>query len=133
MEQSLQAGDMSGHGESPTDERDAFEGTAEEEGVVDEDAEDDAETLSFGQTLYTGDGTPVGEVRGIDENGVFVTTQAGEAATIERAQSNHQFGEGELMWRCTECGEMGRIEGGLPDACPNCGTGRESLMYWTED
>ena len=37
------------------------------------------------------------------------------------------------MWRCTECGEMGEIDGGLPDRCPGCGSEKEALMYWTED
>ena len=37
------------------------------------------------------------------------------------------------MWRCTVCGEMGEIDGGLPDTCPSCDTEKENLMYWTED
>jgi rubrerythrin len=38
------------------------------------------------------------------------------------------------MWRCWECGEMGRIEGAdLPSACPDCGAPREELYYWAED
>uniref|UniRef100_UPI00300EA125 DUF7130 family rubredoxin-like protein n=1 Tax=Halalkalicoccus salilacus TaxID=3117459 RepID=UPI00300EA125 len=52
---------------------------------------------------------------------------------FERVRSDAEFGEAELMWRCMECGEMGRIEDGLPDECPNCGDSREALMYWTED
>lgn len=91
-------------------------------------------TVSFGQTLYTDDGTPVGEVRGLNDGGVFVTVRDGvEALTVEHARSGHEFGEAELVWRCMECGEMGEIEGGLPPECPNCGAAKEELMYWTED
>lgn len=53
--------------------------------------------------------------------------------SVEHARSNGEFGLAELMWRCMECGEMGRIEDGLPEKCPNCSESREALMYWTED
>ncbi|MFC7157343.1 rubredoxin-like domain-containing protein [Halomarina halobia] len=108
---------MSGFGETPPDED-----------------EEEVQQLSFGQTLYTEDGTPVGEVRSIEEGGVFVTVREGvEALTVEHARSGHEFGAAELVWRCTECGEMGEIDEGLPEECPNCGEPKESLMYWTED
>lgn len=112
---------MSGRGETP-----------EEEG--DEQAERAVTRVDFGDTLYTEDGEPIGTVRGIEGGGVFVSTREGvEALSIEHARSGQSFGEAELMWRCTECGEMGDIEGGLPDECPNCGAEKEALMYWTED
>ncbi|MFC7143004.1 hypothetical protein ACFQMA_25225 [Halosimplex aquaticum] len=112
---------MSGRGETPDEESD-------------QEATDEATSLSFGQTLYDENGVPVGSVRGMEESGVFVTTREGvKSLSIEHARSGHSFGEAELMWRCTECGEMGEIEDGLPDQCPNCGTEKENLMYWTED
>lgn len=37
------------------------------------------------------------------------------------------------MWRCWQCGEMGRIEASLPDECPDCGASKEELYYWIED
>jgi hypothetical protein len=87
-----------------------------------------------GETLYSEDGTPVGEVRGVEEGGLFVTVRDGvESLSIEHARSGQAFGEAELMWRCVNCGEMGEIDGGLPENCPSCGTEREALMYWTED
>ena len=111
---------MSGHGERPTDDS--------------EEVDDEHGALAFGETLYTEDGTPVGEVRGIDESGVFVTFREGtKRFAVERGRSGHEFGETELVWRCTECGEMGTISAGLPDTCPSCGANREALMYWTED
>jgi rubrerythrin len=37
------------------------------------------------------------------------------------------------MWRCWECGEMGKLDTDLPEACPACGAAKEDLYYWTED
>ncbi|QLG64223.1 DUF7130 family rubredoxin-like protein [Halorarum salinum] len=111
---------MSGRGETPEEEH--------------EDVEPEGHELAFGQTLYTEDGEPVGTIRGIEEGGLFLSTRDGvESLSIEHARSGQAFGEAELMWRCMNCGEMGEIDDGLPDGCPNCGIERESLMYWTED
>jgi len=90
--------------------------------------------LSLGQPLFDADGNEIGEIRGFEEGGVYVTTREGvKALSVEHARSGHSFGEAELMWRCIECGEMGRIEDGLPGECPNCGRGKENLEYWKED
>lgn len=108
---------MSGRGETPDDEIDA-----------------DALGISFGEVLYNEEGEAVGTVRGMEERGVFVSTRGGvEALSIEHARSGHDFGNAELVWRCTICGEMGHIRDGVPDGCPNCSAAREELMYWTED
>lgn len=110
-------------GETPPDDETPEVGT-----------ETDSLDLSLGQTLYTEAGAPVGTIRGFDEGGVFVTTRQGaEQLSVEHARSGHEFGAAELMWRCTECGEMGTIEGGLPDRCSGCDAPKEALMYWTED
>lgn len=90
--------------------------------------------IDIGETLYTADGTPVGTIRGIESGGMFVTTRRGvEALSVEHVRSGHALGEAELVWRCIECGEMGPIDGGIPESCPGCGMSRENLMYWTED
>lgn len=97
-------------------------------------ADPDGIQVGFGETLYTADGSPVGTVRGIESGGVFVTTRIGvEALSVEHVRSGHAFGSAELVWRCMECGEMGPIDGDIPDGCPGCDTPRENLMYWTED
>jgi len=112
---------MSGRGETPGEEGE-------------QEAEQEAESVSFGETVFNADGEALGEVRGVEEGGFFVTTRDGiEALSVEHARSGHEFGKAELMWRCTVCGEMGEIDDGLPETCPNCGTERENLMYWTED
>ncbi|MCT9094793.1 hypothetical protein [Haloarchaeobius sp. HME9146] len=90
--------------------------------------------LRFGTDIYTEDGTKVGTIRGFDEHGFYVTADEGiEGMSIEHIRAGHEFGEGELMWRCWECGEMGRLNNDIPDTCPDCGTGREDIYYWTED
>jgi len=90
--------------------------------------------VNIGETVFTNEGEPIGSIRGIKEDGVFVSTASGyEGLSKEHVRSGQNFGEAELMWRCMECGEMGEIEDGLPPECPNCGVEREELMYWTED
>lgn len=93
----------------------------------------DVTQLDLGQTVYDEDGTPIGTIRGFDEDGFFVTTRDGiESLSIEHERSGHAFGEAELMWRCGECGAMGDVSS-VPDTCPDCGAEREALYYWTED
>ena len=112
---------MSGRGETP-----------DEEG--EQGASERAASITFGEPVYNDSGEVLGTIRGVEEGGFFVTTREGvEALSVEHARSGHDFGEAELMWRCTECGEMGEIDEGLPDTCPNCGAEKEALMYWTED
>jgi|SRR6056297_1714068 len=90
--------------------------------------------VSFGKTVYDEDGEVIGHVRGFDEHGFYVSTEEGvEGWSIEHSRAGHDWGEAELMWRCWECGEMGRIDGDLPEACPGCGTSKEDIYYWTED
>lgn len=111
---------MSGRGETPEEDE--------------AEAERRAESVGFGEPVYNADGEVLGTVRGMEEGGFFVTTREGvEGLSIEHSRSGHGFGEAELVWRCTVCGEMGEIDEGLPETCPNCGTEKEALMYWTED
>lgn len=99
-----------------------------------EEAVEALDDVKFGQTVYDEDGNALGKVRGFDRSGFFVTTREGvESLSVEHAVSPSEFGEAQLMWRCIECGEMGEIDKGLPEECPNCGVEKESLMYWTED
>ncbi|WP_135827341.1 DUF7130 family rubredoxin-like protein [Halorussus halobius] len=112
---------MSGKGETPAEEGD-------------QQAEDAITKLKLGESVYDEDGDRLGKIRGFEEGGFFVTTRDGvEGMSVEHARSGHDFGEAELMWRCTNCGEMGEIDDGIPDECPNCGEPKEALMYWTED
>ena len=88
---------------------------------------------TVGLVVYAEDGTKLGTIRGFDGEGFYVTTRDGIVGmSIEHERAGHEFGEAELMWRCSNCGEMGDIEA-LPDSCPNCGARREEIYYWTED
>lgn len=99
---------------------------------VREDTED--VDVTPGEPVYNDDGECIGHARSIQDGGFFVTTRDGAARlSIGHARSGHDFGQAELMWRCTNCGKMGTIGGGFPDQCPNCRTERENIMYWTED
>ncbi len=90
--------------------------------------------VSLGEPVYNDDGELLGRARGLSEDGFFVSRRTGLAdLSVEHVRSGHEFGEAELMWRCLDCGEMGELDEGLPDECPNCGAEREALMYWTED
>jgi hypothetical protein len=94
----------------------------------------DAPKVTIGTTVYTEDGHEIGTIRGFDEDGFFVTTRTGLAElSIEHERAGHQLGEAELMWRCSDCGELGDLDDGLPESCPSCGAEKEHLYYWTED
>lgn len=94
----------------------------------------DQPRVTLGTEVYTEDGDKIGTVRGFDEDGFFVTTRVGlEELSVGHERSGHDFGEAELMWRCTDCGEMGDLSDGVPEQCPNCDAPKENLYYWTED
>lgn len=95
--------------------------------------DDGTRMVQPGEALYDADGNEIGTVRGYDEHGLYVTTREGvEALSVIHERAGHEFGEAELLWRCTECGAMGPIED-FPESCPDCGAPKEYLYYWTED
>jgi hypothetical protein len=88
---------------------------------------------SVGQAVCNADRERLGTIRGFDEDGFFVTTREGiEALSIAHERAGHEFGEAELVWRCSRCGAVGDL-GDLPSSCPDCSAPREDLYYWTED
>ncbi|ESP89581.1 DUF7130 family rubredoxin-like protein [Candidatus Halobonum tyrrellensis] len=100
----------------------------------DDVSDEEFEELDLGETVYDDDGNELGTIRGFDDAGFYVTMREGyEALSVEHARTGHEFGEGYLMWRCSECGEMGELDDELPEECPNCGAPKEDLYYWTED
>lgn len=41
------------------------------------------------------------EIRGIDEDGLYISLRDGiQGLSVEHVRSGQQFGETELMWRC---------------------------------
>lgn len=85
-----------------------------------------------GETLYDDRGRPVGRVTGVTDDGF-------EAEVVEPGENDQEeipgkkFGEGYLMWRCGECGEMGELDDGMPSRCPNCDAPKEELSEVLED
>ncbi|WP_372910971.1 hypothetical protein [Salinigranum sp.] len=88
--------------------------------------------VEIGTTVYDADGNELGTVRGLDDVGFYVRSTAG-TGRVGFEEARDAFGVGYVMWRCWECGEMGQIEGDLPEACPACDAPREELYYWAED
>ena len=89
--------------------------------------------VAIGKTVYDVQGNALGKIRGLEDDGFVVSTRDGiEALSIEHERAGHEFGEAELLWRCSECGELGDIDD-LPEECPNCGVDKTALYYWTED
>jgi len=96
-------------------------------------SESDNYTVAIGADVYNDEKEKLGTIRGLTNDGFVVTTEEGvEALSVEHERSSGEFGEAELMWRCSDCGEMGQIED-IPDQCPNCGADKTALYYWTED
>jgi hypothetical protein len=88
-----------------------------------------------GAAVYSAEGLLLGRVSGFTDEGFTVDRVAVDDpdALHQEEIPGQEFGEGFLMWRCSECGEMGAIEDGLPETCPNCGSPKEYINYWTED
>jgi hypothetical protein len=94
---------------------------------------DEKSTVTIGMRVYDEDGEELGSVRGITDDGFVISTREGiQALSIEHERAGHEYGEGELMWRCNECGAMGDIEA-LPDSCPDCDAPREDIYYYIDD
>lgn len=89
--------------------------------------------VTVGEPIYDENGNRLGTVRGVDTAGFYVLADRGERTTAPMTRIRDITGTAYVMWRCWECGEMGRIEGNLPDHCPSCQTPRENLYYWAED
>lgn len=93
----------------------------------------DMSGVVIGQTVYDEEGTALGTVRGVTEDGFTVTPEEGiEALSVEHTRAGHELGEATLTWTCGKCGAIGDIEN-LPDSCPDCGAAAEFLYYRIED
>ncbi|TYL40556.1 hypothetical protein CV102_03020 [Natronococcus pandeyae] len=56
-----------------------------------------------------------------------------EETEIPIGEPREPAAQGHVMWRCGECGEMGRFRDDLPEECSNCSAPKEELYYWEED
>lgn len=90
------------------------------------------ESIDPGELVYDSNGGVLGRITGFTDEGFEVeTTDLDESDGKE--VPGKEFGEGYLMWRCTECGEMGELEDGMPESCPVCGAPQEALSGERED
>ena len=85
--------------------------------------------IAVGATVSSG--AELGTVRAFDTDGSFVTTREGiESLPVEYERASHTPGEADLMWRCSDCGEMAELDD-TPGACPNCDAPKEHRCCWT--
>ncbi|WP_418285260.1 DUF7130 family rubredoxin-like protein [Halorubrum sp. DTA46] len=100
-----------------------------------EGSDPDDTPVEPGETVYDEDGQALGQVSGYTPDGFEVTTTESGSTGGDTAETipGQEFGEGYLMWRCSECGEMGDLEGGMPESCPSCGAPEEAIVAVEED
>jgi len=100
--------------------------------------------IETGDTVYDDQGHVVGIVSEFTDEGFGVETidagptveKTGSAGPDEGDEEDipgKEFGEGYLMWRCEDCGEMGELDDGFPEECPNCGAPKEHIHQAQED
>lgn len=92
---------------------------------------DHDELIEPGEPVYDSNNRLLGHVSGLTEEG-FKTESVQADDDLEEIPGQ-EFGEGYLMWRCEECGEMGELEDGMPAPCPNCGSPEEAITAMRED
>jgi predicted RNA-binding Zn-ribbon protein involved in translation (DUF1610 family) len=101
-------------------------------GVVEEFTSQGFE-VDIGAEVETAEGEGPVDVSDPDVGGEAV--QAVDEQEREAEEQEHipgqEFGEGYIKWRCDDCGEMGDLDDGLPEECPNCGS--EDVRGWRED
>jgi ABC-type ATPase with predicted acetyltransferase domain len=88
--------------------------------------------LRPGQRLYDSTGREIGIIRAITESGIEASVYTDIDTLSLKHAPGADAGEGYLLWRCSECGELGDLER-IPDECPGCGKGREHLYAYLED
>ncbi|MFO7926472.1 MAG: DUF7130 family rubredoxin-like protein [Halobacteriota archaeon] len=99
---------------------------------MDDENEIHGASIEPGEVVYDSNGRPVGRVSGLTDDG-FEAEAMGLHENEAQELPGQEFGEGYLMWRCVECGEMGELDEGLPEVCPNCSAPREAISTVRED
>lgn len=88
-------------------------------------------SITPGDEVYDESGRLLGRVSALTDDGF--ETELVEPGEAEEEIPGQEFGEGYLMWRCTECGEMGDLADGMPESCPDCDAPREAITQMVED
>jgi rubrerythrin len=99
---------------------------------MDDQDDFDGDPVQPGESVYNKKGQFLGQVINFTEDG-FEAEMVGTDKSDPEIVPDRSYGEGYLMWRCGECGEMGELEDGLPESCPECGAPREALSEVIED
>lgn len=89
-------------------------------------------SIKPGEIVYDNDGRPVGRVSSLTDDGFEAEAIDSDGGEVEELPGQ-EFGRGHLMWRCIECGEMEKLDQGLPDSCPSCDAPREAITVVEED
>lgn len=90
--------------------------------------------IELGETVYNDDGDALGVINRFSTEGFEVSiTDDDDVADEQEHEPGKEFGEGYLVWRCDDCGEVGELEGGFPDECPSCGAPKNALVRKQED
>lgn len=84
-----------------------------------------------GEGVYDANGRFLGRVSGLVDEGFEIEFPLDQSELEEIP--GQEFGEGFLMWRCGDCGEMGELDEGLPASCPSCGVSQEAIVVVEED
>lgn len=92
----------------------------------------DARDLEPGEMVYDQGGQLLGRVTGVTATGYEIELLDPDEVDPEEIPGQ-EFGEGYLMWRCNDCGEMGQLDDGMPETCPDCGAAKEELSEVRED
>ena len=99
---------------------------------MDEQASVHDESIEMGEIVYDSDRRAVGRVSGLTDDG-FEAEMVDHGGSELEELPGQEFGEGYLMWKCIECGEMDELEDGMPDSCPSCGAPQEAISAVEED
>lgn len=89
-------------------------------------------SIEPGELVYDSERRLVGRVSGLTDDG-FEAEEVDPTGSEVEELPGQEFGEGYLMWECAECGEMGELDEGLPEACPNCNAPTEAISAVQED
>lgn len=124
------------------------------------DASESGTPIETGAVVYDQSGDELGVITGMTDEGFEVSIDANVEAvdedghvevgepddeseqakktneeSLRTSEQEHnpgqEYGEGYIMWRCDDCGEMGELDDGLPAECPNCGS--ETVHKHRED
>lgn len=56
-----------------------------------------------------------------------MTDQDPDSDAETEPTADEDIGASYLQWRCTNCGETGTLEDGVPESCSNCGASKDDI------